>query len=32
MQFAYSFVLKHLVLVDVFVIAIGFVMRAVSEQ
>ena len=30
MQFAYSFVLKEIVLVDIFIIAIGFVMRAVS--
>jgi 4-hydroxybenzoate polyprenyltransferase len=30
MQFAYVSVLKHLVLVDVFVLALGFVMRAVS--
>jgi 4-hydroxybenzoate polyprenyltransferase len=30
MQFAYVFALKEVVLVDVFVIAIGFVMRAVS--
>ncbi len=30
MQLGYVFVLKHLVLVDVFVIAIGFVMRAIS--
>ncbi len=30
MQFAYSFILKHIVLVDIFVIAVGFVMRAVS--
>ncbi len=30
MQLAYVFVLKHLVLVDVFVIAIGFVMRAAA--
>jgi 4-hydroxybenzoate polyprenyltransferase len=30
MQFAYSFILKHVVLIDIFVIAIGFVMRAVS--
>lgn len=30
MQFGYIFVLKHMVLVDVFVLAIGFVMRAVS--
>ena len=30
MQFAYIFALKQVVLVDIFVIAIGFVMRAVS--
>jgi 4-hydroxybenzoate polyprenyltransferase len=30
MQFAYIFALKEIVLLDVFVIAIGFVMRAVS--
>ena len=30
MQIAYSFVLKHVVLVDVFVIAIGFVLRVVA--
>jgi 4-hydroxybenzoate polyprenyltransferase len=30
MQLAYVFILKHLVLVDVFVIAIGFVMRAAA--
>jgi 4-hydroxybenzoate polyprenyltransferase len=30
MQFAYVFVLKEVVLLDVFVLAIGFVMRAVS--
>jgi len=30
MQFAYTFFLKHVVLLDVFVIAIGFVMRAAS--
>src|SRR3569832_416396 len=30
MQFGYIFLLKELVLVDVFIIAIGFVMRAVS--
>jgi 4-hydroxybenzoate polyprenyltransferase len=30
MQFAYIFILKELVLLDVFVLAIGFVMRAVS--
>lgn len=30
MQIAYIFVLKHVVLLDVFIIAIGFVMRAVS--
>jgi 4-hydroxybenzoate polyprenyltransferase len=30
MQFAYIFVLKEIVLIDIFVIAIGFVMRAVS--
>jgi 4-hydroxybenzoate polyprenyltransferase len=30
MQFAYIFVLKNIVLLDVFVIALGFVMRAVS--
>jgi 4-hydroxybenzoate polyprenyltransferase len=30
MQFAYIFFLKHVVLLDVFVIAIGFVMRAIS--
>jgi 4-hydroxybenzoate polyprenyltransferase len=30
MQFAYIFILKHVVLLDVFIIAIGFVMRAVS--
>lgn len=30
MQVAYIFVLKHVVLLDVFIIAIGFVMRAIS--
>jgi 4-hydroxybenzoate polyprenyltransferase len=30
MQFGYVFVLKEIVLVDVFIIAIGFVMRAIS--
>jgi 4-hydroxybenzoate polyprenyltransferase len=30
MQFAYVFLLKEIVLVDVFIIAIGFVMRAVA--
>ncbi len=30
MQIVYSFVLKHVVLVDVFVIAIGFVLRVVA--
>jgi 4-hydroxybenzoate polyprenyltransferase len=30
MQLAYTFLLKNIVLVDVFVIAIGFVMRAIS--
>jgi 4-hydroxybenzoate polyprenyltransferase len=30
MQFAYVFVLKHVVLLDVFIIAVGFVMRAIS--
>jgi 4-hydroxybenzoate polyprenyltransferase len=30
MQFGYIFVLKHVVLLDVFIIAIGFVLRAIS--